>query len=277
MDAFLPSSLRVPMALVLLVAGPGASAEPATSPGAATRAADATAAGAAAPAGFAPGEEIDLTLDYLHVRAGQVRLLVGKPEGSVWPVICQARTDGAATLLDIREHFVSYWDAEARASRGSDLNAIEIGDRHTDRTRFDRVQGKARVEVIRKEKVRESTHDVPRDVQDLASALLFLRLQPLAPGMRFEYPVFHGTSSFALLAEVQGTERVNTPAGQFDALRIKVRLGLGDKFKTKRDSYVWLSNDERHIPVRMSAEFAVGSMTATLSSYRPGGQFAAAR
>jgi hypothetical protein len=50
-----------------------------------------------------------------------------------------------------------------------------------------------------------------------------------------------------------------------------------NKFKTKRDSYVWLSNDARHIPVRMSADFAVGSMTATLSAYRPGGQFAATR
>lgn len=269
-------SIRRPLALaILLIAGPRmASAQPPAPP---TLSASTAAPGNAPAAAFAPGEEIDLTLDYLHIRAGRARLIVGRPEGTVWPVICQATTDGAAALLDIREHYVSYWDADARTSRGSDLNAIEVGDRHTDRARFDRDGGKATVQVIRKGKVRESTHDVPRDVHDLASALLYLRVQPLAPGAHFEYPVFYGTDLFTLRADVEGEETVKTPAGRFDTLRVKVRLGFKDKFKTRRDSYIWFSNDVRHIPVRMSADFAIGSVVATLSGYRPGAQFAAAR
>jgi len=238
----------------------------------------ASAAAVVAPAAsvpFAPGEQIDVTIDYLHMRTGQARLVVGRPEGAVWPVICQAKTEGVATLLDIREHYVSYWDADARMTRGSDLNAIEVGDRHTDRARFDRENGKAMVQVIRKGKAHESTHDVPRDVHDLASALMFLRMQTLAPGAHFEFPVFSGTDIFTLRADVEGNEAVDTPAGHFDTLRIKVRLGFKNKFKTNRDSHMWLSNDLRHIPVRMSADFAVGSVTVTLTGYRPGGQFAA--
>ena len=210
----LSTPLRLAVALApLLVPFPAPAEAPSSS-------AAPTAGGAprptAAPAAFAPGEEIDLTLDYLHVRAGRVKLAVGRPEGAVWPMICQARTEGAASLLDIREHFVSYWDAEAQASRGSDLNAIEIGDRHTDRARFDREEGKAVVRVMRKGRLRESTHDVPPGVQDLASALLFLRLQQLEPGARFEYPVFHGTSTFMLEAQVEGRERVETPPSRAD-------------------------------------------------------------
>ena len=255
-----------------------ASAQPSATPSDPNTLGSSAAAPGPAPAtAFAPGEEIDLTLDYLHVRTGKARLVVGRPEGAVWPVICQAMTEGAAALLDIREHYVSYWDAEARTSRGSDLNAIEVGDRHTDRARFDRDSGKAVVRVVRKGKVRESTHDVPRDVHDLASALFYLRMQPLAPGAHFEYPVFYGTNLFTLRADVEGDEMVKTQAGRFDTLRVKVQLGFKDKFKTKRDSYVWFSNDVRHIPVRMSADFAIGSVVATLSGYRPGGQIAAAR
>ncbi len=266
-----PSRLSLPVALALSALAARASPEDPAVPAAGE------ANALAPPPAFAPGEEIVLSLDYLHVHAGVVKLVLGRPEGAIWPVICQARTDGAASLLDIREHFVSYWDAETRASRGSELNALEIGDRHTDRARFDPDGGKAVVQIVRKGRLRESTHDVPRGVQDLASALLFLRLQRLEPGARFEIPVFHGTSTFALQAVVQARERVETPAGPFDALRVQLRLGLRDRFETRRDSYLWLTDDARHVPVRMTADFAVGSMTATLSSYRPGGQLSATR
>ena len=60
----------------------------------------------------------------------------------MWPVVCQARTGGVASLVDIREHLVSYWVPEERTSRGSDLAAVELGDRHQDSARFDRVNGK---------------------------------------------------------------------------------------------------------------------------------------
>ena len=224
--------------------------------------------------GFAPGEEIVFDIDYLSVRMGRASLRVGEPEGAIWPVICRGQTDGIASLFDIREHYVSYWDADTGVSRGNDLNAIEVGDRHTDRARFDRENGVATVQVMRKGKVRERTHEVPRDVHDLASALLALRARPPAPGGRVEIPVFWGGDLFTLGAEGEGTELVDTPAGRFDTLRIKLRLGFTDRFRTDRDSHLWLSNDARRIPVKASADFAVGNVTATLVAYRPGGQLA---
>src|SRR3989304_6268351 len=90
---------------------------------------------------------------------------------------------------------------------------MEVGIRHTDRARFDRENGVATVQVMRKGKVRERTHEVPRDVHDLASALLALRARPPAPGARVEIPVFWGGDLFTLGAEVEGTELVDTPAG----------------------------------------------------------------
>lgn len=232
---------------------------------------------AALESSFSPGEQIDFSVEYLSIRTAEARITVGHPEGSVWPVICQARTEGVAGLLDIREHYVTYWDAERHLSRGSDLNAIEVGDRHTDRARFDRENGKAIVQVVRKGRAQESTHDVPPDVQDLASALLALRMKPLQAGDRYELPVFSGRDVFTLRAEVEGDEAVETPAGRFDTTRVKVQLGFKDRFHTRRDAHVWLSRDARHIPVRMSADFAVGSVAVTLSGYRPGGPLAASR
>lgn len=232
---------------------------------------------AAAAGGFAPGEETVFSVSYLSLPTGEGRILVGQPEGNVWPIIFQAKTQGVAGFIDIREHLVSYWDHQTKLTRGSDLKAYEVGDYHTDSARFDRVNKQTTVVVNRKGKRKENTVSVPDGVQDLTSAFMWLRLQPLEVGRTFEVPVASGTKQFTLLAEVVDRENVETPAGSFRTLKVKVRTALEGKFSTKRDSFMWLSDDARHILVRASADFAVGSIVATLKSYRPGAEAAASR
>jgi hypothetical protein len=221
-------------------------------------------------AGFGPGEQIDFQIEFLHVRAGHARMTVGRPEGSVWPLVCQARTDGVATILDVREHYVSYWDADAGETRGADLDALEVGDAHQDRARFRRAEGKVSTELTRKGRTRRAERDAPPDVHDVASALLQLRLRPLEPGARVEYPVFFGTKTYTLRAEVEGRERVETPLGAFDALRVRVDVAFEGKFRTTHPSHVWFSTDARRLPVKFVADFALGSVAAKLSGYVPG-------
>jgi hypothetical protein len=224
---------------------------------------------------FAPGEETVFRLTYLNLPTGEGRIVVGKPEGEIWPVIFQAKTHGVAGLIDVREHLVSYWDASSRLTRGSDLKAYEVGDYHQDSVRFDRENGQATVTVERKGKQKVKTFAIPEDVQDLTSAFMWLRLQPLAVGQRHEIPVASGTHQFTLVADVLGKETVRTSAGTFRALKVKIRTALKGKFSTKRDSHLWLSDDARHILVRATADFAVGSIVAELKSYTPGNELAA--
>jgi hypothetical protein len=228
----------------------------------------------AARAEFAPGEQIEFSVEYLKIRAAQARITVGQAEGDVWPIIAQAKTDGLGSLVDVREHLVSYWDSVRLLPRGSDLQAVEVGDRHTDTARFDRENGKAHVRVLRKGKKIEQTYDLAPDAHDFASALVWMRLQPLAEGGRYEVPVFTTRGPFTLVMTVVGKERVETPAGTFDTVKVQVRTAFEGNFASKRDTFVWFSDDTRHVPVRVSAEFAIGSIVATLSGYQPGGTLA---
>lgn len=66
---------------------------------------------------FAPGEETVFSVRYLNLPTGEGRIVVGQPEGDVWPVIFQAKTEGVAGFIDIREHLVSYWDSTAPETR----------------------------------------------------------------------------------------------------------------------------------------------------------------
>ncbi|HEU4382782.1 MAG TPA: DUF3108 domain-containing protein [Anaeromyxobacteraceae bacterium] len=229
---------------------------------------------AAAQSGFQPGEQIDLAVEFLGIRTGEARITVGTPEGQVWPVICQARTDGVASLLDIREHLVSYWVPEERASRGNDLSALELGDRHQDSARFDRLNGKATVRISRKGRQVLRVVDVPRDSHDVAGAVLWLRMQKLEPGSHYEIPLFTGSRVFTLVADALGVETVKTPAGSFETVKVKVRTAFEGKFSTKRDTVFWFTRDHRHVPVRVTADFSVGSVVVEMTGYRPGGTLA---
>jgi hypothetical protein len=233
------------------------------------------AAAPAARAGFAPGEETVLQVRYLNLPTGEGRILVGEAAGEVWPVIFQAKTDGVAGFIDIREHLVSYWDSTAQLTRGTDLRAYEVGDFHQDSARFDRVNKQATVTVQRNGNVTKKTFGIPEDVQDLTSAFMWLRLQSLKPGERYEVPVVASSRQFTLVAEVLGRETVETPAGTFPTVKVKVSTQLQGKFSTKRDSFLWVSDEPRHVLVKVSADFAVGSIVATLKSYRPGNRIAA--
>ncbi|HET7754691.1 MAG TPA: DUF3108 domain-containing protein [Anaeromyxobacteraceae bacterium] len=231
----------------------------------------------AARIAFAPGEQIEWNVEYLGVRTGTARLQVGRAEGDIWPVIAQARTEGIAKLLEIREHFVSYWDVPRQLPRGSHLEALEIGDYHVEKTRFDRDQGKVTVEWTRKGKLKSKQVEIPHDVHDFASAILWLRLQPLAVGDVYDIPVFTGSHTFTMRAEVAGKESVKTQLGQHDTFRVDLQLGFKDEFKTSRPSRIWFTADFAKIPVKLAADFAVGSVVATLNSYAPGGDVAVRR
>jgi hypothetical protein len=245
--------------------------------GALTAIAFAAAPAADAPPTFAPGEETVLSLRFLGMHSGEGRLTVGQPAGDVWPLVFQARTEGIAGFFDIREHLVSYWDSAARLTRGFDLRSYEVGEFKMERARFDRSNGKVTYEVIRSGKRTRQTFDVPKGVQDLTSAVMSLRLERLDPGGRYEVPVYTGTRQFVLVADVLRRERIQTPAGAFDAVKVQVRTAVeGAKFSTGRDTIAWFSDDARHVILRMDADFAVGGLVATLKSYRPGNRVARA-
>jgi hypothetical protein len=106
---------------------------------------------------------------------------------------------------------------------------------------------------------------------------MWLRLQPLGAGDVYEIPVFTGSHTFAMRAQVAGVEHVATKRGKQETLRVDVELGFKDEFKTSRPSRIWFSSDSAHVPVKLAADFAVGSVVATLSGYTPGGDMAVRR
>ncbi|MFN2483297.1 MAG: DUF3108 domain-containing protein [Pyrinomonadaceae bacterium] len=100
---------------------------------------------------------------------------------------------------------------------------------------------------------------------DLISALFALRALPLAPGS--SYPVsaqFQGTQYDAEL-RVTGRETVKTPAGSFNALAAQVRVRKNREADDLRLN-VFFTDDERRVPVLVTARLRTGELRAALAS-----------
>jgi hypothetical protein len=201
---------------------------------------------------------------------GSMRLSVGKAEGAILPLPLQTRTEGVASVADLRQQIVTYWDTKTRLPRGSQLDAREMDYWHSDTTRFDRTAGTATVTVRRKSGVGEDVVDVPPETTDFLSLVFALRARPLALGTKHEFQVLAGKKVAPVVAEVVAREEVESAAGRLPAFKVRVPTSFTGKFSEKEPTFIWYSDDARRIPVRIAASFAIGRAVATLTSYRPG-------
>jgi hypothetical protein len=237
-------------------------------------AAEATAAMPGTPATqvavpYRPEERMEFAIEYLGLKMGKARIAVGTPEGALLPVFLEARTSGIVSFVNVREQLASWLDGVSGLPHASSLDASEPGYRHSDTTRFDRDAGKARV----REKGRyDNTYeiDVPPGTMDFVSMVFRLRTLPLAPGTLHEFQVLAGRTVSRVVAEVTGRETITTPAGKFDSVKVRVPTGFTGKFSEKDPTFVWFSDDERRIVLRISTDFAIGRAMAALVSYQPG-------
>lgn len=218
---------------------------------------------------FAPGERTELSVDYLGVKVGMARITVGSPAGELLPVLLQARTGGLVGFLDVREQLTSNLARDTLLPRTATLEAVELGYRHSDHTSFDREAGQATV-VSRGKSTSTTQVAIAPDAVDFVAMVFRLRTLPLAAGVRHAFTVVAGTKVHEVVAEVVERDEVETRAGTFPAWKVRVPTGFGGKFSEKDPTFLWFSDDERRVLVRLSTDFAIGRAVASLASYQPG-------
>ena len=66
--------------------------------------------------------------------------------------------------------------------------------------------------------------------------------------------------NYRLKVEVQKQETIRVLAGKFDCLKVQPFLEFEGVFQQKGDVHVWLTNDERRLPVLITSKIAIGSI-----------------
>ena len=105
------------------------------------------------------------------------------------------------------------------------------------------------------EKHEKKTLTIPIGTQDELSMLYFLRRKRLAPGNTYFFPLISKGKVMKVRLKVERGDVLKTKS--LGAVRTLV-------VQTSEGSRLWLTDDSRHIPVRIEAEMKVGKMKANL-------------
>lgn len=93
--------------------------------------------------------------------------------------------------------------------------------------------------------------------------------QPLKPGSDLKFDIFSGGNRYVFGFDVVGRERITTALGTFDTVKIEpsvIWLSEGSFRADARETTIWITDDSRHLPVRIAAAVFFGNVYADLVS-----------
>jgi hypothetical protein len=65
----------------------------------------------------------------------------------------------------------------------------------------------------------------------------------------------------------RGRERISVAAGKFDCVILEPLVRKGGLFKNEGSIYVWLTDDDIKMPVKVKTKVVIGSIDAELTKY----------
>jgi hypothetical protein len=217
---------------------------------------------------FGFGEKLVFDVGYKFITAGQAVMQVGEQPTTVSDRSCydirfEVRTTSSFDkIFKVRDLYRTYvdvdgifpWRFEQRVREGSyarDFSAI--------------IDQRANVA-----KTTEGSFKIPAFVHDILSAFYYIRALDLSrakKGQTISLQNFYGKKANDLRIRILGRERVEVDAGTFDCIVVEPLVVEGGLFKNEGRIVVYLTDDERKIPVKVSTKVLIGSIDGSLVSY----------
>jgi hypothetical protein len=102
-------------------------------------------------------------------------------------------------------------------------------------------------------------------VQDIISAPYYARTQPLKAGESIRFPISDEGETYKLTVNVHPAEEVETPLGRFKAIKLEpLVFGEGRLIRKDGEMFVWVSDDERRVPVAARIKSGFGTLAVQL-------------
>src|SRR5882724_1709938 len=129
--------------------------------------------------------------------------------------------------------------------------------------KFDRTAKKWSVHRDERTEVKKYEFDQPPNTIDPITAVYLARSQDFKVGDHLYFNIFGGKYRYLLDLEVERREKIQIASGSIDAFKIVPRIKnlMKDGYAERlNEGSVWISADERRIPVMLSSRIFVGSI-----------------
>jgi hypothetical protein len=106
--------------------------------------------------------------------------------------------------------------------------------------------------------------DIPSCVHDVLGGLFFMRTLNLEPGQSADVPVSDGKKAVVAKVQAQQREDLKVPDGDYKTVRYEAFLFDNVLYHRSAHLYVWLSDDQRKLPVQIQVRMPITVGTITL-------------
>lgn len=212
---------------------------------------------------FQNGETLDYTVTWMRISGGTARMTISAPTDDTYRLTSVARSGARfSRFVKVRD------EIESTIARGnfSTLKYVkrldEKGEKKEEITTIE--DG---VATRRRKKVKSVR--VPNPVLDPLSVMYYLRTVDLSPNAKHELTLVADAKLYNVHVHVRRREKIQTPAGTFDTVMVEPTMESGGVEREER-LFIWYTDDERRLPVRIRTEVKIGAITATLTKVTSG-------
>jgi hypothetical protein len=206
-----------------------------------------------------------LVAGYSSLSVKGVEPVNGRP---TYHLVSEAKSGGVVSAFyTVHDHNEAWLDEQAMVTVRYEKRIHEGSYGLEESTIIDQPNHRFQTKSYRLDKnlYEQKDGEVPPDVLDVLGSLYYVRLLPLDVGQSYTMDVLSGDKVYPLIVKVEKRETIKVPAGRFDTIRVEPLLRAPGIFIAKgKKLQVWLTDDERRIPVRMRSEIAIGHVSAEL-------------
>jgi hypothetical protein len=216
---------------------------------------------------FTVGERLVFDVGYGFITAGQA--IISVPEYDTvaahrcFKVMFQVNSTATFSwFFEVRDRYETYLDVDGIFPWRFEQHVKE-GHYHRDFIAdFDQTNHIA--------KTSDKQYPIPPKVNDIMSAFFFIRTLDFSnrkAGERIHLQNFYKDSTYDLDVQFMGRETIKVEAGTFKCIIVEPLAKEGGLFKSDGRVLIWLSDDERKIPVKITTKVLIGSIGSELREY----------
>jgi len=218
-------------------------------------------------AAFGLGERLVFDVNYGFITAGEATLQVAGAD-TIAGRICyriEFRVNSLPSfswIYRVEDRYVTYIDEETIAPWRFEQHVREGSYSRDFTATFDQRKNIATTS--------EGTYPIPPYVHDILSAFYYARTLdygPMKPGDQVELHNFYKDKTYDLAVRFLGRQDLDVAAGTFHTVVIEPLVKEGGLIKSEGRIVIWLTDDERKIPVRVNTKVVIGSIDTELREY----------
>jgi hypothetical protein len=216
---------------------------------------------------FGVGERLVFDVNYGFITAGEAVMTVPAYDSiadrKVYRIEFTVNSlPSFSWIYKVEDRYLTFIDVDAIVPLKFEQHIREGTYRRDFIAEFDQVNRVARTS--------EGQYPIPEYVHDIMSAFYYARtidFSGMDAGHGIMLSNFYRNKSHDLMVRFLGRQVLEVEAGTFNTIVVEPMVKEGGLFKSEGRIVIWLSDDERKIPVRVNTKVVIGSIDTELKSY----------